>query len=227
MNWQMNIFILHYQDDETTNACIASLLPQLGEDYTRRLTVVDDGSPTAYRCPFSPEDVFNYRLEKNLFMIPAFALAMRTFPAEVYGLLNNDLRCNLGMVDTINDCFDDPDVGIVAPGSSDAGTGILYVPGPGAWGNVETTQVDNHCMFINHALVEDIGYPEVDGHTNLFCWAWNKYYCWQARQAGYKVIAARNAYVEHLHRGGYNAEADKAGQAWLKARLGDRWMEAW
>jgi GT2 family glycosyltransferase len=144
---------------------------------------------------------------------------VKQYPAQVYGLLNNDLICHPDMLATVLAQFRDPDVGIVAPGSSDEGTGVLYVPHPGPWGNVEAAHIDNHALFIHSQVFEDIGMDECEDFTERKCWYWNRWLCYLARKAGYKVIAARDAYVDHLG-GGYNAEADAAGLAWITARLG-------
>lgn len=217
----VTLLILHYEDAPTTDTCVASVVPQADG---ARVVVVDNGSATTYT---PPDGVDVFRLEHNLFMVPAFALAMRTYPADVYGLLNNDLVCYPGMLRTVLACFDDPNVGLVAPGSSDSHTGVLFMPVPCSAPNVEVDQVDNHCLFISQAVVDELGYPEAVGHTHRACWAWNRYICWTARQAGFKVIAARRAYVEHRHVSGYSEAADDAGRQWLKARLGDHFAEAW
>lgn len=216
-----SILILHYADEAMTDNCVNSLMQQTTQ-YDAQIVVIDNASPIPYRRG----DVEVLRTDKNYPIIPALAIGMRQFPAAIYGLLNNDLICAPGMVDTVLSCFDDPDVGIVAPGSSDGNTGILYVPFPDQWGNLETEQVDNHCIWISHELVEAIGYPETDGHTHRAVWGWNKLYCWKARKAGFKIVAARNAYVEHLG-GQYDAAADQAGREWLMSRLGERVGEAW
>lgn len=226
MNLIASIFILHHADNEMTDQCVDSLVGQ-AVDTCARLIVVDVASPEPYRNRYEKFDLVKVvRWEENLHLVPSLARAMPMFPNEVYGLLNNDVICHEGMLKTVLSCFEDPDVGIVAPGSSDRGTGVLYIPGPGKYGNIETAQVDNHCFFINHAVIEEIGYPETEGHPHWASWAWNRFYCWKARQAGFKVIAARDAYVEHFG-GTYNEEADRAGYEWLKARLGERTAEAW
>lgn len=223
MNWYASIFILHYEQDDLTNQCIDSLEDQ-AITADARIVVIDNGSPKPYVLRHKGL-VEVRRYEEGLHLVPAFGRAMPFYPNEVYGLLNNDLICAPGMLKTVLDVFDDPDVGIVAPGSSDVNTGVLHVPYPWPWGNIETGQVDNHCIWLNYALVEEIGYPETDGHTHRASWAWNKYYCWLARQADYKVIAARDAYVKHL--GGHGDPiADAAGQAWLAQRMGERMPEA-
>jgi GT2 family glycosyltransferase len=226
MNWYATILILHYEDNALTDQCIKSLIGQ-AVDCCAQIVVVDNASPTPYRSEYERYDLLKVvRNEQNLPIVPALARWMPVFPNEVYGLLNNDLICHAGMLSVVLTCFDDPDVGIVAPGSSDRGTGILYVSGPGAHGSVVTEHVDNHCFWINHALTEEIGYPETDGHADRRSWGWNKYYCWKARQAGFKVIAARDAYVEHFG-GTFSEEANRAGYEWLAGRLGERIGEAW
>jgi hypothetical protein len=212
-----NLFVLHYEDNAMTDQCVLSLLDQ-AELAGAQIIVVDNGSPVPYSTDYP---VTVYRHEQNYFLVEALSIAMRQFPSALYGLLNNDLICHPTLVSTMIDLFKDGDVGIAAPGSSDTGTGVLCVPYPARWGNVETVHVDNHCMFVAHDVVNVIGWPEVEGHTHRTCWAWNKFYCHQARQAGYKVIAALNTYVNHLG-GGFNVEANEAGQKWLASRLDEK-----
>ncbi len=214
-------FILHYMDKAMTDQCIASLLPRCAA-VDAEIIVVDDGSPVPFVTDYPVRIV---RHEQNLHLVPAFSKAMQMFPATIYGMLNNDLICHPDMLATVLAQFDDPDVGIVAPGSSDKGTGVLYVPCPGPWGNVVAQHIDNHCMWVSHYLIEEIGYPECEGNLHRLNWYWNRAYCYLARKAGYKVVAARDAYVDHLG-GGYNAEADAAGLAWIQSRLGDAYTEA-
>jgi GT2 family glycosyltransferase len=214
-------FILHYADNAMTDQCIASLLPQCAA-VSAEIIVIDDGSPSKYVTEYPVTVV---RHEQNLHLVPAFMKVVKQYPASVYGLLNNDLICHPDMLATVLTQFDDPDVGIVAPGSSDQGAGVLYVPHPGPWGNVVARHIDNHAIFIHHQVFEDIGMDECEDFTERKCWYWNRWLCYLARKSGYKVIAARDAYVDHLG-GGYNAEADAAGLAWLKSRLGDAYTEA-
>jgi GT2 family glycosyltransferase len=209
------IFICHYADNAMTNQCVASLLPQCAA-VGAEIIVIDDGSPTKYATEY-PVKIL--RFEQNLHLVPAFSKAMQMLPATIYGMLNNDLICHPDMLATVLAQFDDPDAGIVAPGSSDRGTGVLYVPCAGKWGNVEAAHIDNHCFWTSQDVIDEIGWPNADGNEHRLNYYWNRYYCYLARKAGYKVIAARDAYVDHLG-GGYNAEADAAGLAWITARLG-------
>lgn len=211
------IYVLHYHDDTVTNRCLASLKGQ------GPIVVIDDGSPT----PFVPErkDVTLMRLEENLPLIPAFNVGMAAHPDDWYLCLNNDTLAEPGMVRQLLSAFDDPDVGIVAPGTSDKDAGALYVPKPGAWPNVQMRDVDNHAWCFTQDVIDEIGYPDADGHPHWANWYANRLYCWKARQVGYKVLGIRSAYITHIHAGGYNAEADQAGLVWITKRLGDRVRE--
>lgn len=215
------LFILHYADDDTTNVCIASLYDQ-SVACDSEIVVIDDGSPSKYVTEYPVKIV---RFDENYHLVAAFSKAMQLFPSPIYGMLNNDLICHPDMLAAVLAQFDDPDVGIVAPGSSDKGTGVLYVPYAGSWGNVESAHIDNHCMFIASDLIDEIGWPNAEGNNHRLNWYWNREYCYLARKAGYKVIAARDAYVDH-HGGGYNAEADAAGLVWIQSVLGETWREA-
>jgi len=188
--------ILHYgrseADERMTEQCIRSLWWQ-----GARIVVIDNGSPRIYK----PNGVGRIRLERNQFLITAFNAGIEAVRREhdIYFCLNNDIVADAGMVGRLVEVLRDPAVGVVAPGSSDQGTGVLHVPyASPQWTDREAKHVDNHAWGFRRDVVERIGLPDCEGHSHRACWASNRDYCYRARMAGYKVMAVRSAYVTHL-----------------------------
>lgn len=216
----MTVFITHYVKNDLTDACAAAWLAQ-----TDDVLVIDNGSPTPY-APSVPVKLT--RLDVNHHLIKANNMGMQANPSPWYFNVNNDVFPAEGCVARMLEIFrSDPDVGIAAPGSSDVGAGILHVKPGESQADVFTLHVDNHAWMFCQDLIDEIGWPDADEHPHWGNWYCNKVYCWKARSAGYKILAARSAYVEHRRSVGYSREADELGQAWLKTRFADHLTEIW
>jgi GT2 family glycosyltransferase len=221
----VHIFVLHYEKDEVTNACLEALLGDaLVPSEDTKLFVIDNGSPVPYDTEFLSFSVI--RFDENLPLIDAYNRAMQENPADAYICMANDTNPAVGMVGKLVAVLDDPHVGIVAPGTNDMGAGILWVSQPGDWSSIPTTHVDNTCWGFRQDLVDKIGWPDAEGHPHRANWYANRLYCWKARMAGYLVLAVRSAYIGHAHHGGQDAVADEAGLDWISLRLGGRVHEA-
>jgi GT2 family glycosyltransferase len=219
-----NIFVLHYQKDMVTAACLNSLIPQVKLLSGAELFVIDNGSPRRF-VQVGPKII---RFEYNLFLIEAFNRAMQTHPADVYICVANDTIAHPGTIEKMVMALRNPEVGIVAAGTNDSGAGCLFVPGPGRWSSVEATHVDNTFWGFRRDLTKQIGWPDCAEHHHRACWASNQDYCYRARQAGFKVMAVRSAYVEHAHIGGQDAVAEQAGRDWLIHKWGEeKAREVW
>jgi len=215
----VTVFVLHYEKDSYTNNCVASVAGR-----GARVIVIDNASPTPYA---PPDGVEVMRYMQNFPLIQSFNGAILLHPADCYFCLNNDTVAHPEMIGRLVAELHDPTVGIVAPGSSDKGTGILHVPYPSAvWETFEAMNVDNHAWGWRHDFMEKVGMPDAANHSHRACWASNRDYCYRARKAGYRVMAVRSAYV--LHFGGdYNEEADQAGRDWLWNKWGVEGVAAW
>lgn len=219
----VSVLILHYNRDNFTEECIASVMA----DYYAgaQVTVIDNGSHKPFESKYPVRVV---RLPETLPMMDAFNHVAVQNPADVYVYLTNDTRMGEGSLQKLVDALADKRVGIVAPGTNDRGAGILYVgdaPNPDL-PSVETKHVDNTCWAFTQDTVDKIGLPTAAGHTHWGCWASNQEYAWRARGAGLKVMAVRGAWLWHAHDGGQDSEADSAGAEWLRMRLGERFEEA-
>jgi GT2 family glycosyltransferase len=220
---KINIFVLHYEKEGLTTACLNSLAPQ-AKMLSAGLFVIDNGSPV----PFRGGGAKIIRHGQNLFLIEAFNRAMQENPADVYMCVANDTLARPGMVERLADALRDRTVGIVAPGTNDMGAGVLYVPLPGRHASVETRHVDNTCWAFRRDLVKQIGWPDCTGHTHRACWSSNQDFCYRARQGGFRVMAVRGAYVNHAHNGGQDAAAAQAGRDWLIRKWGiEKAQEIW
>jgi GT2 family glycosyltransferase len=215
----VTVYITHYAKDDLTDACAAAWLAQ-----TSDVLVIDNGSPSPY-APSLPVKVI--RLDVNHHLIKANNKGMQAAPSPWYFNVNNDVFPAPGCVARMLAIFQNPDVGIAAPGSSDEGAGILHVRPGESRDDVFTRHVDNHAWMFCQDVVDEIGWPDADEHPHWGNWYVNKVYCWKARRVGYKILAARSAYVEHRRAVGYSQEADDAGQAWLKARFAEQMGEIW
>lgn len=214
--FKVGIYILHYQDDETTDRCVLSFQEQGIEG--QQIVVIDNGSERPYM--FLDESIFIVRMEENSPVVTAWNAGMVAFPAETYFLANNDAFPAEHCLEKLIAALDDPSIGIVAPGTSDMTVGAMFV----AFANADTPSidlpdVDGHLWGWKHTLIERIGYPDCEGHTHVMCWGSNRDFCYRARQAGLRVVCVRSAYVHHEHEISYDrSEADAAGRAWLQGK---------
>lgn len=216
----VGVCILHYQDDEKTDACVdAFCFPTMFSD--EFIVVIDNGSDVPYKNDLPWVRIV--RLEKNIPVVEAWNAGMKAHPADIYFLANNDAIPSEDCIYKLANALEDPTVGIVAAGTSDTSVGAMYVPEPNATlASIDMNHVDGHLWGWRHDLVEQIGYPDCEGHTHQMCWGSNRDYCFRARQAGYRVVCVRSAYVDHQHHETYDrAEADAAGRAWLQQKWGE------
>ncbi len=212
------IFVLHYAKDDVTNRCLESLRGQ------GRIVVIDNGSPVEYSPP--PWVDVLIRHTQNRPLIEAFNSALFAYYDDEYYCITNDTVASPGMIARLSEILDDPTVGIVAPGTNDRGAGCLWRPEPNGktgYPDLVTGHVDNTAWGWRHDLLAAIGYPDCEGHTHRACWGSNQDFCYRARQAGYKVVAALSTYVWHAHDGGLDGVADQAGIEWLKRKWGEQW----
>jgi len=214
--FEVGIYILHYQDDETTDRCVAAFQAQGIEGL--RIVVIDNGSDVRF-IP-TDESVIVHRLDVNTPVVAAWNAGMQAYPARVYFVANNDAFPAEQCIQKLIAALDDPQIGIVAPGTSDTTVGAMFVsyanaPVP----SIDLPDVDGHLWGWTQALVDAIGWPDCEGHTHQMCWGSNRDYCLMARRAGYRVVCVRSAYVYHEHEVTYDRnEADAAGRAWLQAK---------
>lgn len=215
----VGIYILHYQDDETTDQCVTAFDQARVEG--QQIVVIDNGSDHHY---ISIEGVIVHRLDLNLPVVDAWNAGMQAYPADVYLVANNDAMPVFDCVEKLVAALEDESIGIVAAGTSDESVGMMHVPFPGNsyMPNIDMKHVDGHLWGWRHDLVSQIGYPDCEGHTHQMCWGSNRDYCFRARQAGYRVVCVRSAFVDHQRHETYDrAEADAAGHAWIQQKWGE------
>lgn len=216
----IGIYILHYQDDATTDACVAAF-DRAVFDEVPTIVVIDNGSTEPY-IP-NAEGVQVVRLDENIPVVAAWNEGMKRHPADVYLVANNDAMPTFDCVEKLVEALEDISIGIVAAGTSDTSVGAMHVPQPdAALTSIDMNHVDGHLWGWRADLVEQIGYPDAEGHTHQMCWGSNRDYCFRARQEGYRVVCVRSAFVDHQRHETYDrAEADAAGHAWLRAKWGE------
>lgn len=222
---KLHVFVLHYEKDAVTHACVSSLWEQVTQLEGAALFVIDNGSPT----PYVPSGEPVIRLRKNAFLIDAFNKAIERKPADAYLCVTNDTLAGEGMVRRLYDALQNPAAGVVAPGTNDMGAGVLCV-GDAPRPELETLSVrdvDNTCWGFRQDVIEQVGTPDCTGHTHRACWASNADFCYRVRRMGYEVQAVRGAYIRHAHHGGQDEEARAAGWAWLRSKWGAEAKHIW
>lgn len=222
---RIGVFILHYEKQDVTDRCLDAVLADAAGVPNAHVFVIDNGSPTPYVRPnftfASDVPLTLLRFEQNEYLIKAFNRAMGEYPCGIYVCMANDTKPRQGMLAKLAAALADPKVGVVAPGTNDRGAGILNVPYPANdWETVETRHVDNTCWAFRYDVAERVGFPSCEGHVHRACWASNQEFCYRVRQAGYKVLAVRAAYIWHAHDGGQDTEAFSAGREWLMRMYG-------
>lgn len=227
---QVGIFVLHYEKDAVTHDCVNSWLGE-AQELEAAIYVIDNGSPAPFMPLLQWHGIDVIRHEKNLFLIDAFNKAIEAMPSHEYTVcITNDTQKNqaypflLGLIHAL----EDKSVGVVAPGTTDRGSGTLYVHPPMVRADHTTNHIDNTVWAWRQDVIDKVGLPSCAGHTHRACWYSNKEFCYRLRKAGFKVLAATgSSYVEHAHDGGQDRVAHQEGQAWLKGILGERYSEAW
>lgn len=217
----VNIYVLHYENTAVTEKCVQYFYSSgnLYPDYN--VVVIDNGSTVPYEA--LEEDTRVVRLEKNLPVVAAWNAGMQAYPADLYFLANNDVVVGDGCIQKLIEALEDESIGIVAAGTSDTTVGMMHVAGPDATlTSIDMNHVDGHLWGWRQDLVDAIGYPDCDGHTHQMCWGSNRDYSFRARQAGYRVVCVRSAFVDHQRHESYDrGKADAAGHAWLRQKWGE------
>lgn len=212
----IRIFILHYQNELKTDRCVRAFA-----DDARRwaeIVVIDNGSTERYTA--KRDDVRVVRLPQNIPLIAAYNTGMQAHPSDIYICVANDTRPEPGMFGRLVANLVTDEIGVVAPGTNDRGVGLMYVPTPGNWSNIEMTHVDNTCWAFRHDVIQSVGWPDCEGHKHWACWASNQDFCYRVRQAGYQVVCVRSAYLWHENEGGRDLAAWAAGREWLVWKYG-------
>ena len=224
---KVGVYILHYKDDEMTERCVEAFTNMLdGSTDHSMIYVIDNGSPTPYDPKWLHVQVL--RLDENIAVVEAWNAGMRTYPADVYFVANNDVFPEQGCIDKLLAALEDPTVGIVAPGTDDTGVGFMTVAYPNTLPDVDMNHVDGALWGWRQDLINAIGYPDCEGHTHQMCWASNQDYCYRARLAGYRVVCVRQAFVHHEHKPSYDRNAAyTAGVKWLMQKWGDKAPQVW
>jgi len=217
----VNIFVLHYEDEWLTDQCVDHLYTS-GQLYPEgtNVVVIDNGSKIPYEA--KQEETRVVRLDQNIPVVAAWNAGMQKYPADVYFCMNNDAFPAVGCIEKLVEALEDESIGIVAAGTSDTSVGAMYVTFPNELPNLDMNHVDGHLWGWRYDLVAEIGLPDCEGHTHQMCWGANRDYCFRARQAGFRVVCVRSAFVDHNRHESYDrAEADAAGHAWLAQKWGE------
>lgn len=214
-----------------TVASVRKNTPQLHE-----LIVVDNGSADGTLDFLRREDVTFVSLPANSGFPKACNAGLRLARGKRLLLLNNDVLVTRGWLDKLLACLHHaPDVGIVGPMSNFA-SGKQQTEMPGSYEEAAERLAREHageyeqagrvvglCFLFKRELLERIGLLDErfsPGHFE------DDDYCYRARQAGYRVMIARDTFIFHHGSASFLREGEEAVKR-LIARNRQRFIEKW
>jgi GT2 family glycosyltransferase/SAM-dependent methyltransferase len=212
--------------------CLASVLKYTTSPFS--LTIVDDGSDEDCRCyleQFAKEHQCTLiRIQQALGYTLAANQGLRQSTAEFIILLNSDTIVTPNWVDRMVACAQsNPKIGLVGPLSNGATyQSIPEIIADGDWANnllpsnISVTQMgewiaeksrrlypklkflNGFCLMIRHKVIDQIGY--FDEENFGVGYGEENDYCLRARQAGWQLALADDAYIFHSQSRSYNQE---------------------
>jgi GT2 family glycosyltransferase len=157
--------------------------------------------------------------------------------AQLFVLLNNDVRLSHGFVDGLYEAWQQTDGAVIGPAYdhnwphqriSYTGHPSDYRPGP-----IERLVpfIDGTCMLISRKAVDTIGF--LDGkHWPDWGWGCDKDFCLRARSAGGRVFVTERSYLSHSARGTAalmpdfsEAKAEAENDAGMTVKWGTDWRD--
>lgn len=233
------ILVKHYKFRDLTDNCLKSLLLSYLDDTD--ITVIDSTEDEDYSYANIPVE----KISNDIGLIGSFNRFVKD-KYDLYVYASNDVIFHPSWLDGIKYAlFCDKSIGVLAPMYDQADGGVLemqvpkdLLPGTNAWVDwisdrlednpsfIETKHVDNVVFCFTGKLKEDIGL--MDDNFPGAGWGANLDYCYRARKAGYKVVAAGKSFIHHAHRGTYGKidpdyvrKAEEQRDRYLKEKYGD------
>lgn len=253
-----SVVVCVHNAPEASRACIDSLIQSRSLPY--RIILVDDASqPDCAAMLARYADAFDFirylQLDQNLGYTAAANHGLAQASGQFAVLLNSDTEVSTGWLEALIDCaLSAPDIGLVGPLSNAAswqsvpdalnpdgslarhpmptGTALQTLCGrladlsPRLFPRVEV--LNGFCLGIRRAVIDRIGLLDAEAFPVGF--GEENDYCLRARDAGFALAVADNAYVAHRKSASFGhqrrAELSQRGDLSLRQRHGDARVEA-
>jgi len=222
-----SIVVVTYNSATTLRECLESVLPTLSSD--DELIIVDNASRDGTQAIV--QDLIKQSCQArfvensdNLGFSVASNIGLARSKGSNLVLLNPDTVVRPGWIDALKARFEDPNIGAVGP-VSDSVSGAQYVefhvpdssdrswtreqlarrlkdlhPGRSA----ETKLLIGFCLMFRRDLLNEVGLLDED----LFLGSDDLEICWRLRTNGYKLLIARDVFVEHRSGASFKSESE-------------------
>ncbi|RME59490.1 MAG: glycosyltransferase [Caldilineae bacterium] len=248
----VDIIVCVHNALEDVQRCLDSVVRWTAEPY--RLILVDDGSEEStagYLADFArqhPENVLLLRSDEATGYTRAANRGLRASTGDFVVLLNSDTIVTEGWLDRMIACAEtDPQIGLVGPLSNTASwQSVPQVDAGGDWaenplppgmdvqswarqivqasGRIHPPMpfLNGFCLMVRRQVMDEIGIFDEEAFAAGY--GEENDYCLRARDAGWKLALADDAYVYHAQSRSYSHErrkqlSDRAGQV-LAAKHG-------
>ncbi|MCC7101444.1 MAG: glycosyltransferase family 2 protein [Fimbriimonadaceae bacterium] len=208
-----SVVIVTFYSAATIESCLCSVLDHAGP--RADITVVDNGSKDG-TCEIvtvfaSRESRLKFlRNDENLGYSRALNIGLRAAKGDTLVCLNPDTEVTKGWLEPLEAALQLPDVGAVGPVSDTVGGaqflghyankqlpdkgGIARWMGRHYRGQTEETKLlIGFCVAFKREVIEKVGMMDED----LFLGADDLDYSWRLRQAGYRLLVCKDAFVHH------------------------------
>ncbi|GLI08947.1 glycosyl transferase [Paenibacillus tyrfis] len=231
----VSIIIPNYNGAEWLALCLESIRRHVTMPH--EVIVVDNGSTDSSLRLCLKHEVKLVSLPVNRGFPAACNFGLRLSSGDALMLLNNDTRLTAGALDNMMRClYSSGDVGIVGPMTNYASgkqqiqepftsiadmTARMNRPDSGKWR--QTERIVGLCFLFKRELMERIG--ELDerfspGHFE------DDDYCYRARQAGYRLLIAGDAFIYHEGSASFRLEDEQKIKALLAANR-QKFIDKW
>ena len=207
---KLDIVLLQCGLPHLTVRCIRSIRDTFDDC---RVILVDNGSceedrRTSYDALTIPPDIVVYN-GKNLGFAKGMNIGIALSDAPYVCILNNDTVISQGAFESMLAYMDaDPTLGLIGPRTNRCET-EQRSDGPGSPGVIYTTGlVAFFCTIIRRELLDDIGPLSEDYGLG---YGEDDDYCIRARQAGWRLGIANDAWVWHDHHATYRVTIGEEG----------------
>jgi GT2 family glycosyltransferase len=232
-----SIIIPNYNGLQWLKPCVQSILQHICTPY--EIVVVDNGSTDGSVDFCLSHKIKLISLPSNLGFPKACNLGLRAACGDALLLLNNDTLMTPNSLENMLRClYSEEDIGIVGP-MTNYGSGRQQItepftnvddiaarmnqPDSSKWQQVE--RIVGICFLFRRELMNRIGVLDErfsPGHFE------DDDYCYRARQAGYRLMIAGDAFIFHHGCSSFSMEKEKVVQELIRQnrqKFIDKWGE--